>query len=81
MAWVELNAKYIKFENAARDNCVRVVPDPSGKFLWQYGKVVGCEATLYAAKDRVESFDECYSIPASKRWIDPLNPGYLRSCK
>ena len=81
MAWIKVNAKYIRLEGTARDNCVRVVPDPSGKFLWQYGTVAGWEATLDEAKARVEAYDECYSIPASERWIDPLNPGYLRSCK
>lgn len=55
---------------------VRCKASPDGKFMWQFGLLVGYEPTIPDAIAWVEALAENQSIPASLRWIEPEN--YLK---
>lgn len=54
------NPKWLQLAGSV-DSLVRTVPDPRGRYLWQFRKVVSFADSVDAAKDYVEAGAEFFA--------------------
>lgn len=63
---------YVRLAGHERKHAqVRCKADPRGRFMWQYGMIVGHAETITDAINWVEALAENQTIPRHMQWIEP----------